>query len=70
MPESPGLFDGLYAHESLAFNARMFGLEESDVRRRVTDLLEAGESQPKSVVDEVRQCLQAKCRHRSLVTGS
>jgi ABC-2 type transport system ATP-binding protein len=41
MPETLGLFDPLYAHEFLAFVARMYGLEESDVRRRVTELLEA-----------------------------
>ena len=41
MPETLGLFDPLYAHEFLAFVARMYGLEESDVRRRVGELLEA-----------------------------
>jgi ABC-2 type transport system ATP-binding protein len=40
MPEGLGLFDQLYAHEFLAFNARMFGLEEKVVRERVTELLE------------------------------
>src|ERR1035438_2045050 len=30
MPETLGLFEPLYAHEFLAFVARMFGLEEAD----------------------------------------
>src|SRR3954453_19684900 len=41
MPETLGLFDPLYAHEFLAFVARMFGLDEATTRRRVTELLEA-----------------------------
>ncbi len=41
MPETLGLFDPLYAHEFLGFVARMFGLDEADTRRRVTDLLAA-----------------------------
>ena len=41
MPETLGLFDGLYAHEFLAFQARMFGLDTSTTRRRVDELLEA-----------------------------
>jgi ABC-2 type transport system ATP-binding protein len=41
MPETLGLFDALYAHEFLAFQGRMYGLPEDDVRRRVTELLEA-----------------------------
>jgi ABC-2 type transport system ATP-binding protein len=41
MPETLGLFDPLYAHEFLAFVARMYGLAESDVRRRVSELLAA-----------------------------
>jgi ABC-2 type transport system ATP-binding protein len=41
MPETLGLFEPLYAHEFLAFVARMFGLNESDTRRRVTELLDA-----------------------------
>jgi ABC-2 type transport system ATP-binding protein len=41
MPETLALFDGLYAHEFLAFNARMYGMEEADVRLRVTEMLEA-----------------------------
>src|ERR1700754_4882579 len=41
MPETLGLFDQLYAHEFLAFVARMFGLDESTARRRVTELLDA-----------------------------
>jgi ABC-2 type transport system ATP-binding protein len=43
MPETLGLFDRLYAHEFLAFQARMFGLDEATTRRRVTELLEAME---------------------------
>src|ERR1051325_6979713 len=35
MPESLGLFDPLYAHEFLAFIARMFGLDEETTRKRV-----------------------------------
>ncbi len=34
MPEGLALFDHLYAHEFLAFNARMYGLEEQTVRER------------------------------------
>lgn len=41
MPETLGLFDGLYAHEFLAFQARMYGLDEATVRQRVTELLSA-----------------------------
>ncbi|HEY2845430.1 MAG TPA: ABC transporter ATP-binding protein [Bryobacteraceae bacterium] len=41
MPETLGLFEPLYAHEFLAFIARMFGLDESTTRRRVTELLDA-----------------------------
>ncbi len=40
MPEGLALFDQLYAHEYLAFNARMFGLDEATTRRRVEELLE------------------------------
>ena len=43
MPENLGLFDALYAHEFLAFQARMFGLDEPTARRRVMELLEAME---------------------------
>jgi ABC-2 type transport system ATP-binding protein len=39
MPEGLALFDHLYAHEFLAFNARMYGLDESTVRARVEELL-------------------------------
>jgi ABC-2 type transport system ATP-binding protein len=41
MPENLGLFDALFAHEFLAFQARMFGLDEPTTERRVTELLEA-----------------------------
>ena len=41
MPESLGLFDPLYAHEFLAFVARMFGLDEATTRKRVAELLAA-----------------------------
>jgi len=41
MPEALGLFDPLYAHEFLAFVARMFGLDEVTTRKRVTELLDA-----------------------------
>ena len=41
MPETLGLFDPLYAHEFLAFVARMYGLEETTARRRVEELLKA-----------------------------
>ena len=41
MPETLGLFDPLYAHEFLAFVARMYGLDETTTRRRVTELLDA-----------------------------
>src|SRR5258707_5655818 len=34
MPETLGLFEPLYAHEFLAFIARMFGLDETTTRRR------------------------------------
>ena len=39
MPEGLALFDHLYAHEFLAFNARMYGLDEQVVRERVEELL-------------------------------
>ena len=41
MPETLGLFDALYAHEFLFFQARMFGLDEETARRRVGELLDA-----------------------------
>jgi ABC-2 type transport system ATP-binding protein len=41
MPETLGLFEPLYAHEFLAFIARMFGLDEATTRKRVTELLAA-----------------------------
>lgn len=41
MPENLGLFEPLYAHEFLAFIARMFGLDETTTRIRVTELLAA-----------------------------
>ncbi len=41
MPETLGLFDSLYAHEFLAFQARIFGLDEETTQRRVEELLEA-----------------------------
>jgi ABC-2 type transport system ATP-binding protein len=43
MPETLGLFEPLYAHEFLAFQARMYGLDEATTRRRVTELLDAME---------------------------
>jgi ABC-2 type transport system ATP-binding protein len=39
MPEGLALFDHLYAHEFLAFSARMYRLDEQTVRRRVDELL-------------------------------
>jgi len=41
MPETLGLFDPLYAHEFLAFVGRMYGLDEANLRKRVTELLDA-----------------------------
>jgi ABC-2 type transport system ATP-binding protein len=41
MPETLGLFEPLYAHEFLAFIGRMFGLDESTTRKRVSELLGA-----------------------------
>src|SRR5262245_14704829 len=41
MPETLGLFEPLYAHEFLAFVARMFGLDEATTRKRVGELLTA-----------------------------
>jgi ABC-2 type transport system ATP-binding protein len=41
MPETLGLFEPLYAHEFLAFVARMFGLDEATTRKRVSELLSA-----------------------------
>jgi ABC-2 type transport system ATP-binding protein len=41
MPETLALFDGLYAHEFLAFQAGMFGVERTAARERVDELLEA-----------------------------
>ncbi|MFA6107927.1 MAG: ABC transporter ATP-binding protein [Candidatus Latescibacterota bacterium] len=43
LPETLGLFDALYAHEFLAFQARIYGLDEATTRHRVTELLEAME---------------------------
>lgn len=41
MPENLGLFDALYATEFLAFQARMYGLDEPTARTRVGELLDA-----------------------------
>jgi ABC-2 type transport system ATP-binding protein len=41
MPENLGLFEPLYAHEFLLFVGRMFGLDETTARARVTELLAA-----------------------------
>jgi ABC-2 type transport system ATP-binding protein len=41
MPENLGLFEALYAHEFLAFQGRICGLDEGTVRLRVTELLDA-----------------------------
>ena len=43
MPENLGLFECLYAHEFLAFQAQIYGLDETTARRRTTELLEAME---------------------------
>jgi ABC-2 type transport system ATP-binding protein len=43
MPENLGLFECLYAHEFLAFQAQIYGLDQSTARRRTTELLEAME---------------------------
>lgn len=39
MPEGLALFDHLYAHEFLTFNARMYGLEDAVVKQRVEELV-------------------------------
>ncbi len=39
MPEGLALFDHLYAHEFLAFNARIYDLDEQTLRQRVEELL-------------------------------
>jgi len=41
MPETTAVFEALYAHEFLAFEARMYGLDNVTTRQRVTELLEA-----------------------------
>jgi ABC-2 type transport system ATP-binding protein len=41
MPETLGLFDGLYAREFLTFVGRVYGLDEETRRQRVAELLEA-----------------------------
>jgi ABC-2 type transport system ATP-binding protein len=41
MPETLGLFDSLYAHEFLCFQARVFGLDEETAHQRTEELLEA-----------------------------
>jgi ABC-2 type transport system ATP-binding protein len=39
MPEGLALFDHLYAHEFLTFNARMYGLDDATVKQRVEELM-------------------------------
>ena len=39
MPETLALFEPFYAHEFLAFVARMFGLDEATTHKRVAELL-------------------------------
>ncbi len=41
MPENLGLFEALYAGEFLAFQARMYGLDERTTEQRVDELLAA-----------------------------
>ena len=41
MPETLGLFDSLYAHEFLSFQARVFGLDEETAHQRTEELLNA-----------------------------
>jgi ABC-2 type transport system ATP-binding protein len=41
MPENLGLFDYLYAHEFLTFQAQMYGLDKATTRARIEELLEA-----------------------------
>ncbi|MEJ2110299.1 MAG: ABC transporter ATP-binding protein [Acidobacteriota bacterium] len=41
MPENLALFEALYAHEFLSFQARMYGLDSTTARTRVRELLEA-----------------------------
>src|SRR6185312_6869084 len=41
MPEGLALFDHLYAHQFLAFSARMYQLDEKTARLRVAELLNA-----------------------------
>jgi ABC-2 type transport system ATP-binding protein len=41
MPENLGLFEYLYAHEFLSFQAEMYGVDPEVARRRVTELLTA-----------------------------
>jgi ABC-2 type transport system ATP-binding protein len=41
MPENLGLFEYLYAHELLAFQAEMYGVGEDETRRRTNELLAA-----------------------------
>ena len=43
MPENLGLFEALYAHEFLSFQARMYGLDEITARSRTMELLAAME---------------------------
>lgn len=48
MPENLGLFDALYPTEFLAFQARMYGVEEATARKRIEELLDALELTPES----------------------
>jgi len=41
MPENLALFEALYAHEFLSFQARMYGLDPATTGMRVTELLTA-----------------------------
>lgn len=41
MPENLGLFEYLYAHELLAFQAEMYGVGANDIRQRISELLSA-----------------------------
>ena len=43
MPETLGLFDALYAHEFLMFQARIYGLDDETARTRLAELLDAME---------------------------
>jgi ABC-2 type transport system ATP-binding protein len=72
MPENLGLFEALYAHEFLAFQARIYGLDEKTARLRITELLDAMElsSQGKKPLAEFSSGMRKRVAFSAAIIAS